>query len=87
MSFLTFCLISQLETELRKTAISLELSEKNLKDIQRLNFESKLKLQSLLFLDTMRNVMPNLFSQDLTTVESTIFISGITKHHKVEKTS
>ena len=78
-------IIQWLEKELKKTTISLELKEKNLKDIQRLNLESKIKLQGVLFLDTMRNVMPNVFSKTLTSIESVIFISGITNYPKVEK--
>lgn len=76
--------LNNLETELNKTSIHLTSTQKDLKDIQRLNFESKVKLQGVLFLDSMRSIMPSIFSKGLTAIETTIFISGLTNHRKIE---
>ncbi|WNE41620.1 MAG: Chromosome partition protein Smc [Mycoplasmataceae bacterium] len=74
-----------LNKELTKTRINLVGTQQDLNDIQRLNFESKVKLQGVLFLDSMRSIMPNIFSQGLTAIETTIFISGVTNHPRIEK--
>ena len=57
----------RLEKDLHKTSISLELKERKIEELSKLNFESKVKLQSLLFLDTMRSFTPEFFSKNLTT--------------------
>lgn len=78
--------IDILNYELTRTKIDLELTEKNLKDIRQLNFESKLKLQGLLFLDTLRTFLPKTYGKVLTGIESSIFISGLTNYPTIEKT-
>lgn len=80
-------IIKGLEIELAKTKIKLTGTQQDLVDIQRLNFESKLKLQGVLFCDSLRTFLPNIFNQGLTAIETTIFVSSITNHPTIEKIS
>lgn len=79
--------VHQLEAELANHQISLEIKDQNLKELAKLNFQSKLKLQSLLFLDSLRSFLPHPFSSSLTTIETSIFVSNVTNHPRIEKCS